>query len=327
MKKILIYNVCIFFGILFLLEISIRTLNLANLLGIKSDILIKNSNPISYYPNRSSIVFGKKIFTDEYGFRVPKKNFKYEGNKKFLILGDSTSYGVGAVEEKTFIGLIRKKNRDINIYNTSITGHNIDDHILITKKFKTQLDIDKLIIFLNLNDIFFQDSAAKIQNLNKANDKKTLKDKLKDNYFLAKANFFLRSKSALYVYVKSVLTFPSERHFKRTFNFYKNDVNLLNYEKKLDKFIEVVGDNLDLTIIILPWEYQTRNNCLNKDLFLPQDFTANYFKNKKLNYIDFSNDFCKIKAKDMYLKFDPAHLSQDGHTFVESLIIKNNLFK
>ena len=76
MKKILIYNVCIFFGILFLLEISIRTLNLANLLGIKSDILIKNSNPISYYPNRSSIVFGKKIFTDKYGFRIPKKNFK-----------------------------------------------------------------------------------------------------------------------------------------------------------------------------------------------------------------------------------------------------------
>ena len=91
---------------------------------------------------------------------------------------------------------------------------------MITKKFKDQLDIDKLIIFLNLNDIFFQDSVAKIQNLNKANDKKTFKDKLKDNYFLAKANFFLRSKSALYVYVKSVLTFPSERHFKRTFNFY-----------------------------------------------------------------------------------------------------------
>jgi len=327
MKKIIIYNVCIFFGILFLLEISIRTLNLANLLGVKSDIVIKNSNPISYYPKKSSIVFGKKIFTDKYGFRIPEKNFKYNGNKNFFILGDSTSYGVGVVEEKTFIGLIRKKYRDINIYNTSITGHNIDDHILITKKFKAQLDIDKLIIFLNLNDIFIQEAGVKIQNLNKANDKKTFIDKLKGNYLLAKANFFLRSKSALYVYVKSVLTFPSERHFKRTYNFYKKNENLSNYEKKLDEFIEVVGDNLDLTIIILPWEYQTRNNCLNKDLFLPQDFTANYFKNKKLNYIDFSNDFCKIKAKDTYLKFDPAHLSEDGHTFVESLIIKNNLFK
>jgi hypothetical protein len=101
---------------------------------------------------------------------------------------------------------------------------------------------------------------------------------------------------------------------------------LLNYEKKLDEFLEIVGDNLDLSIIILPWEYQTRNNCINKDLFLPQDFISNYFKNKKLNYIDFSNDFCKIEAKDMYLKFDPAHLSEDGHAFVESLIIKNNLF-
>ncbi len=326
MKKIIIYNVCIFFGILFLLEISIRTFNLANLLGAKSDIVIKKSNPISYYPNKSSIIFGKKIFTDKYGFRIPNKNFMYNGNKKFFILGDSTSYGVGVVEEKTFIGLIRKKNQDINIYNTSISGHNIDDHILITKKFKDQLDIDKLIIFLNLNDIHIQNAEAKIQNLNKANDKKPFIDKLKSNYFLAKANFFLRSKSALYVYVKSVLTFPSERHFKRTYNFYKNDVNLSNYEKKLDEFIEVVGDNLGLTIIILPWEYQTRNNCLNKDLFLPQDFTANYFKNKKLNYIDFSNDFCKIKAKDMYLKFDPAHLSENGHAFVESLLIKNNLF-
>jgi len=327
MKKIIIYNVCIFFGILFLLEISIRTLNLANLLGVKSDIVIKNSNPISYYPNKSSIVFGKKIFTDKYGFRIPEKNFKYTGNKNFFILGDSTSYGVGAVEEKTFIGLIRKKYPNINIYNTSIIGHNIEDHILITKKFKTQLNIDKSIIFLNLNDMFIQNAGTKIQNLNKTNDKKTFIDKLKSNYFLAKANFFLRSKSTLYVYVKSVLTFPSERHFKRIYNLYENSVNLLNYQKKLDEFIEIAGDNLDLTIIILPWEYQTRNNCLNKDLFLPQDFIANYFKNKKLNYIDFSNDFCKIKANDMYLKFDPAHLSEDGHTFVESLIIKNNLFK
>lgn len=326
MKKIIIYNVCIFFGILFLLEISIRTFNLANLLGTKSDLVFKESNPISYYPNKSSIVFGKKIFTDKYGFRIPEKNFSYNGNKNFFILGDSTSYGVGVVEEKTFIGLIRKKNRDINIYNTSIVGHSIDDHILITKKFKDQLDIDKLIIFLNLNDISVQDSKEKIQNLNKINNKKTFIDKLKSNYLLAKANFFLRSKSALYVYVKSVLTFPSERHFKRTYNLYKNDVNLFNYEKKLDEFIEVVGDNLSLTIIILPWEYQTRNNCLNKDLFLPQNFIANYFKKKKLNYIDFSNDFCKIKAKDMYLKFDPAHLSESGHAFVESLIIKNNLF-
>jgi len=326
MKKIIIYNVCIFFGILFLLEISIRTFNLANLLGTKSDLVFKESNPISYYPNKSSIIFGKKIFTDKYGFRIPEKNFRYNGNKNFFILGDSTSYGVGVVEEKTFIGLIRKKYREINIYNTSIAGHSIDDHILITKKFKDQLDIDKLIIFLNLNDIFVQDAKEKIQNLNKANDKKNFINKLKSNYFLAKANFFLRSKSALYVYVKSVLTFPSERHFKRTYNLYKNDVNLFDYEKKLDEFIEVVGDNLSLTIVILPWEYQTRNNCLNKDLFLPQDFTANYFKKKKLNYIDFSNDFCKIKAKDMYLKFDPAHLSESGHAFVESLIIKNNLF-
>ena len=326
MKKILIYNICIFFSLFLLLEISIRVLNLANLLGIKSDIVIKNSNPISYYPNKSSVVFGKKIFTDKYGFRITEKNYKYNGDEKILILGDSTSYGVGVVEAKTFIGLIRKKYPNINIYNTSITGHDIDDHILITKKFKTQLDINKLIIFLNLNDIHFQDEGAKIQNLNINEDKKKFTDKLKGFYFLGKANFFLRSKSALYVYVKSVLTLPSERHFKRTYDFYNNKVNLLNYEKKLDEFLEIVGDNLDLSIIILPWEYQTRNNCINKDLFLPQDFISNYFKNKKINYVNFSKDFCNVKAKDMYLKFDPAHLSDDGHTFVESLIVKNNLF-
>ena len=226
MKKIIIYNICFFFGIIFLLEISIRTLNLANLLGIKSDI-IKNSNPISYHPNMSSIIFGKKIFTDTYGFRVPEKNFKYKGNKKIFVLGDSTSYGVGVAEEKTFIGLIRKKYPNLNIYNTSITGHNIEDHISITRKFKTQLNIDKLIFFLNLNDINYGD-VVKIQNLKIANDKPNFINRLKSNYFLVKANFFLRSKSALYVYVKSVFTHPSERHFKMTYNFYKNSENLLN---------------------------------------------------------------------------------------------------
>jgi len=312
--------------VFFLLEISIRSFNLANLLGIKSDIIIRNSNPISYYPNKSSIVFGKKVFTDKYGFRIPNKNFKYKGNKKILILGDSTSYGVGTIEEKTFIGLVRKMSPHLNIYNTSITGHNIDDHIQIVKKFKAQLDVDRLIFFLNLNDMSTSDQGTKIQNLNNVDDEKNFVDKLKGYYFLGKANYFLRSKSALYVYVKSLLTFPSERHFKRIYSFYKSKVNLLNYEKKLDEFLEEVGDDVGLTIVVLPWEYQTRNSCLNKDLFLPQNFIANYFKNKKLDYIDLSNDFCKEKAKDMFLNFDPAHLSEDGHKFVESLIIKNNLF-
>ena len=328
MKKILIYNIFIFIILFCLLEISVRVFNLSNLLGIDSNLIVKNSDPISYKPNIESTIFGKKVYTDKFGYRVPYKNYKYSGGKSFLILGDSTSYGVGVKEERTFIGALRKKFPNINFYNSSLPGHGLKDHIKIVSSIPQDLKIKKIWYFLNLNDIDYLFNSA-IQNLEKEKkykNKINLIQKLKTNNFLLELNYFLRSKSALYVYIKSILIDPSKIHFFRTYNNYIDSDNFEKYEKKLDEFLSKKIEGLDLTVFILPWEFQTREICKNKDLFLPQDLLIGYLKKKEIDFIDFSSYFCdKDNFEKMYLKFDPAHLSSEGHDLMEKLLINNNL--
>ena len=309
------------------MEGLVRIFNLSNLLGIDEDLIIKNSKPLAYKPNMKSVIFGKNVFTDDQGFRVPSINFKYLAKKSILIIGDSTSYGVGIEEEKTFIGLMRKKFPDTNIYNSSLAGHDIYDHVLLLNKYENRLKFEKVFYFLNLNDIDGLSDKEKIQNLNEKNDKNiNFSEKLKKNIILAKINFYLRSKSALYVYMKSLVIDPSKIHFKKTYNNYLSKNNLTTYKKKLDEiFLDFNNKKYSISVIILPWEYQTRENCNNKNLFLPQEFLKNYFTKNKINYVDFSRNFCEQEdVKKMFLNFDPAHLSAKGHIFTEKLLLKYN---
>ena len=101
--------------------------------------------------------------------------------------------------------------------------------------------------------------------------------------------------------------------------------NLTTYKKKLDEIFLDFNKNYSISVIILPWEYQTRENCNNKNLFLPQEFLKNYFTKNKINYVDFSKNFCEQEdVKKMFLNFDPAHLSAKGHIFTEKLLLKYN---
>ncbi len=326
MKKIIFYNFFIFIFFLLFLEVLVRVLNLSNLLGINEDLIVQNSKPLAYKPNMKSIVFGKDVFTDSQGYRVPYINFEYSAKKSILIIGDSTSYGVGVEEEKTFIGLVRKKFPEINIYNSSLAGHDINDHVLLLNNFKNRINFEKVLYFLNLNDIDGLSDGKKIQNLNEKNyENFNILEMLKKNIILAKINFFLRSKSALYVLMKSIVIDPSKNHFYKTYNNYLIKNNLTKYSKRLDEIFLNFNKKYSISVIIIPWEYQTRNKCDNEDLFLPQKFLKDYFTKNKINYVDFSKNFCEQEdVKKMFLNFDPAHLSAKGHLFTEKLLLKYN---
>ena len=63
---------------LLFLEIIVGVFKLSNLMGIdKHLILYKSQSEYKFHPNSSGKVFNEMIFTDNFGFRVPRKNFKY----------------------------------------------------------------------------------------------------------------------------------------------------------------------------------------------------------------------------------------------------------
>ena len=95
-----------------------------------------------------------------------------------------------------------------------------------------------------------------------------------------------------------------------------------NQIEKINNFKNL--HNLNIKIIILPFEFQTRMNC-DLNFLLPQDKLVKILKNNKLEYINLSNDFCShVKSRELFLKFDPVHLSEAGHDFVFNLI-KNKI--
>ena len=104
MKKIFINNLLIILFFFFIFEILLRTFDLADLRGHGKELLEKQTNV-------ETTVFGKKVFLDQYGYRVPNIKFSYKENaKKIIFIGDSVLFGSGVNEEETFVGKLREDN-------------------------------------------------------------------------------------------------------------------------------------------------------------------------------------------------------------------------
>ena len=71
-----------------------------------------------------------------------------------MILGDSTTFGVGVEEKSSFVGNLRNYKRNINFYNASVVGHSLRDYEPVINKFK-DLRFEKILVFLNQSKIDF----------------------------------------------------------------------------------------------------------------------------------------------------------------------------
>ena len=137
-------------------------------------------------------------------------------------------------------------------------------------------------------------------------------------------NVYLRNKSYLYMFIKGVASDPSKRYFEYVKNYYmekKIYKKESGYFLKLRKLSE--AKNIELTVLIIPYEYQTRKNqCSGKNLE-PQLKITNMLKSLKINYIDYTSLFCNNKnPKKLFYKFDPMHLSEEGHNLIFSELQK-----
>ena len=318
--RIVIINIAIFSFLILLSEISIRLLNISQLQGVDKNLFKFEDNIVLNRPNSEAKIFGNKAFIDEYGFRVPEKNHEYKYNKSLLILGDSVSFGVGVDENKTISGILREKLKT-NIYNASVAGHNIIDYsILIEKYHKKFDDISRVLIFICLNDAHFSQGIVKKHKLNEDENKYIF-----DINILEKINVFLRNKSALFVLVKSKFTKSDERHFRLLNDYYGDSVVLKKYKEtvsKINKFSN--SKNLKVEFVILPYSYQIKNNC-DKDLLNPQFKINKIFSDLSIKFYDLTNIFCEDNENNLFLNYDPVHLSINGHESVANFL-ENNIF-
>ena len=315
MKKVIFINFVILICIILLLEIFANFFKLSGLMGIESG-LIYNKNGIHYLtPKSNGKVFNKKVFIDRYGYRVPTSDYNYVGKKNILIIGDSQTFGNGVLEEESFVGILRNEFKNINFFNSSVPGYQIKHHRENLKRMKDFDNMDKIIYFFTLNDVF------DLSNLVTTKEKviKEGDSKLKKIQIINFLNSFLRDKSYLYMYLKGIVSDPSKRWYQSVDNFYSSkDISLTSsYFQELKIFSEKY--NSELYVIVLPYEYQTRN-CTS-DNFKPQKKITKMLFESKIKFFDFSKEFCNHdNSKKYFYKFDMAHFSISGHKLVHRLI-------
>ena len=327
MKKIIFFNFFFTILIIFTLELLANFLKISNLMGVDSELInTNNENHITYKKNSTGLIFNNRIFTDQYGFRIPqpvisKSDFKYNKNQSIILYGDSVTFGNGIDEEFTFAGLLRKKFIDKNIYNISLPGYQINNHINNLFYLDELKNVNKIIYFYTLNDID-PNINIKEKDIEKQQNKNIF-ETLKKNTVLKKINHFLRDHSYLYLFIKGVASDPSKRWFLQDYKMYANLTYLENKFLILRK--RSAKDGIDLKIFILPYEYQTRVDKCNKNNLKPQTKVREVLIKLNINFEDLTEKFCDNKnPKSLFYKFDPMHLSKKGHQFVYNLI-KNEI--
>ena len=333
MKKIIFINIIIISALFILFEILIRSFNLVSLQGFDKEFFFSENNITLNKPNSTILkVAGKEVKTDERGFRIPLKGYEFRNNvKSTFILGDSVSFGFGVREKDTFVGILRDQV-NTNLINSSVIGHNLESYIYLLNKHinKSPEKFDKAIIFLCLNDIHLEQGVVSEDELKKKINYQ------KDGFFIkflknkpfAKINIFLREKSALFVFLKSISTNSVKRHYEYMRRGYEDNNLLIKYSDYI-KEIKTFSDssNLKINFVLLPYSYQVVKNC-EEQYIEPQTKVRKIFQELNLDLYDFTDDFCSNKnGKNFFLRHDPVHLSNAGHKFVSILLIKNKILK
>ena len=327
MKKVLFINFLVFITILFLIEFFIRVSFDITPQGISKGIRDESKNPIFNFPNISSKkVFGKKVYTDENGFRVSDNFIKKDDTlEEIFFVGGSVTFGSGVTQSNTFSGILEKKLSKYKIFNASVIGSNIENNLQIIDKKIDPKGLKYIFVNFSLDDIQNLDNLKKNSTLDmKKNINSSFIERMKKNKVLIYINNFIRSKSVTYVLMKGIFLNSNERYYQYAINtFNENNINTLNlimkkYSEKNKKLKN------KMIFLMIPYSFQISDKNCNEN-----DFAETIIENKIINFdlriIKFKDKFCNDDNKSqIFLKYDPGHLSEYGHTLVAK-ILKNEI--
>ncbi len=329
MRNFFFVNILSIIIIILFLEIIVRAFDLVGLQGYDKNLFYSENGVTLSKANTKLKIFGKFSKTDINGFRIPINNYDFDKNKEsILIFGDSVSFGVGIEEKNSFIGLTRSEI-DKNLLNSSLSGHNLESYYYLIKKYNEEdkIQFKDAVIFLCLNDIIqFQGIIKKnSKNISKKKTKFFEKNILDD--IAIRINIFFRGKSALFVFLKGLLTNPAKRHYELMSQLYERQENIEDYKNYISNIKNYSRQhNINIKFVLLPYAYQIKNNC-RENLMKPQKEIRKIFKQKNLKLLDYSSNFCNETEKNkLFLPYDPVHLSLLGHKFVSKLIINDKIF-
>ena len=281
------------------LEVGVRILKPEiNVQGTDRSLFVEDAFGTSpgWKPNASGVSFGAEVTIDNRGFRMmdPPPN----PSATWLIFGDSITFGVGVLAERTFIGLLQQALPETEIINTSVIGYSTENYKDVAQSFaRRNVAIDRALLFYALNDTHGAFGLAKARGIR------------------GKLRAFLRRSSKLYMLAKHMLLDRSRWHFRHDYDRYQDDNP---YFQRAVSDLEHISTRLrerdiPLTVVLLFPEYQLRTK--EAQYLLPQQLLRRRLENLEIPYIDLFEHFEDggEDSRSFYLYTDSMHYSNLGH--------------
>lgn len=312
-------------------EVAVRAFSAVDLLGNSKELFVAGAYGTSHgnAPNAEAMSFGKPVYTDAHGFRVPPGGVPDDERKSkaILILGDSVGFGPAVEEEETFAGLLRAGFPHERIYNSSVIGYATPDYRHVVDAFVPEHpEVTAVVLVYCLNDV----SASSAQNIDRhlgkqapAEPERNLTETLRSFTLLSDANDYLRSRSKLYLFVRHRLLRTQTRDWNLVRAFYAPD-RAADVAHSADD-IAAIADALrargiPLVVVLAPFEYQLREPD-DPEAQRPQQMLSARLAERGVQAIDPRARFDRSRASTAYfLAYDPMHFSALGHRVIADVI-------
>ncbi len=267
-------------------------------------------------------VFGVRSYTDDLGFRIDPANGSavtetHDARDAVLILGDSVAFGVGVEANQTFTGRLRRDMPQIRFYNSGVVGYYIQDYERVVDHFlPSHPEVRSVLLVYCLND----NSRANAAQIDKALAKPDVKNEQQPKGIararripiIAQVNAFLRSRSALYLLIRSQLRDTPAVYYEADLRSYTDEVLAVNL-KPLERIQAALAKrNVGFQVFIVPYSAQLRDTHRATE---PQQMLSKLLTERGIDHVDLRPAFADsgIAWNELFLFADPMHLSPAGH--------------
>jgi lysophospholipase L1-like esterase len=312
-----------------LAELAVRLFSKVDILGNSKELFVADAFGISHgnAPNARAVSFGRFVYTDAYGFRVPEGGVPGDDAKAeaILLLGDSVGFGAGVDEPQTFAGLLRARRPERRIYNSSTIAYAAGDYGNVVQAFvPDHPEVKAAVLVFCLNDVSLS-SAQNIERhlgkLPEAPPPQNLTETLRSFRLLADANDYLRARSALYLFIRHRLLQTQTRDWKGLLTLYAKDADV---DAAVDDVVRVAGflreRGIPLVVVLPPFEYQLREPQ-DPDTEIPQRKLGERLTRAGVDFVDARPRFdAGVDSTDYFLGYDPMHFSEEGHRVMADVI-------
>ena len=275
-------------------------------------------------PNLEGIAFNEKFNIDENGFRYDPE-FKPAAAKDapaILIMGDSVSFGPGVKENESMAGLLRHALPGEQVYNASALGYDTFDYKNVIASVAAQKpEIKKVLLFYCINDL----SDVSKQIIRQQTEPYEHPDLPRDQPTLARRiNDYLRSRSKLYLWLRSALYDSSKAYFLNDLSFYQKDDEALKpaLQPLADINESLAASGIKFKVFLMPYEVQLRAGS-PPEYFIAQEKVAKFLRENKIDYYDAAPDFKKADSPaGLFIFGDPMHLSAGGNRLAAETVCR-----